>query len=228
MPVELAVLDMAGTTVYDGDAVNHCIREAMAAGEFEVTRDQVNAVMGQPKPLAIETLLREKGAPEEGLRERTTAIHSDFMGRMIQYYRSHPDVREIDSAGAVFASLRKGGIKVVLDTGFNRLIADTILRRLRWTVPDTLDGSVTSDEVARGRPHPDMILRAMELTSVKDPRRVAKVGDTPSDLEQGRAAGCGLVVGVLEGSHTRAQLEPYPHTHLIPNISELPRLLLGG
>jgi phosphoglycolate phosphatase-like HAD superfamily hydrolase len=67
----------------------------------------------------------------------------------------------------------------------------------------------------------------MELTGVTDARRVAKVGDTPSDLQEGRAAGCGLVIGVTNGSHTREQLEPHPHTHLIDNLRELPGLLLG-
>jgi phosphoglycolate phosphatase-like HAD superfamily hydrolase len=65
----------------------------------------------------------------------------------------------------------------------------------------------------------------MALTGVSDPRRVAKVGDTPADLAEGRAAGCGLVVGVTEGSHRPEELEPFPHTHLIPSVAALPSLL---
>jgi len=52
------------------------------------------------------------------------------------------------------------------------------------------------------------------------------VGDTPSDLEEGVSAGCGMVVGVTGGSHTADQLRPHPHTHLISSITELPQLLL--
>jgi phosphonatase-like hydrolase len=223
--VDLVVLDMAGTTVYDGDAVHMCLQEALKAGGVEVSRDAVNSVMGQPKPLAIETLLRDSGrkGPLDG---EVRALHSDFEARMIAHYRSHPDVREIPQAGAVFGALRGAGVKVVLDTGFNRPIADVILDRLSWR-SDVLDGTVTSDEVAKGRPHPDLIYRAMELTGVKDPSRVAKVGDTPADLQEGHAAGCRLVIGVTEGSHTKAELEPHPHTHLIPNVSHLPGLILG-
>ena len=84
---------------------------------------------------------------------------------------------------------------------------------------------MTSDEVPRGRPFPDLVFRVMELTGVSDVKRVAKVGDTPSDLGEGTAAGCGWVIGVTEGTHTRAQLEGHPHTHLLGSIRELPALL---
>lgn len=33
-----------------------------------------------------------------------------------------------------------------------------------------------------------------------DVRRVAKVGDSARDMEEGRNAGCGLVIGVLSGA----------------------------
>ena len=60
------------------------------------------------------------------------------------------------------------------------------------------------------------------------PAHVAKVGDTPADLEEGHNAGCGLVVGVVGGTHTREQLEPYPHTHLIETIADFPALLASS
>ena len=67
----------------------------------------------------------------------------------------------------------------------------------------------------------------MALTGVSDPQAVAKVGDTPSDLLEGRAAGCGLVIGVTNGTHTREELAPHPHTHLIGSLRELPALVLA-
>ncbi|MCZ7635203.1 MAG: hypothetical protein M5U12_03590 [Verrucomicrobia bacterium] len=53
MKIELVVFDMAGTTVRDDDAVNLCLRDALHAGGIDVTRDEVNEVMGIPKPTAI-------------------------------------------------------------------------------------------------------------------------------------------------------------------------------
>jgi phosphoglycolate phosphatase-like HAD superfamily hydrolase len=70
-----------------------------------------------------------------------------------------------------------------------------------------------------------MVHKAMRDLGVSDAKRVAKVGDTPSDLDEGNNAGCGLVVGVTGGSHTAEQLRPFRHTHLIGSVRELPKIL---
>ncbi|MCS6775389.1 MAG: phosphonatase-like hydrolase [Chloroherpetonaceae bacterium] len=223
MTPELVVLDMAGTTIHDGDAVNRCLSDALHAEGVTVHRDEVNAYMGLPKPVAIQRLLEQRA--ENAHRERVMRIHADFQARMIDHYRHSPEVRPVAGTEDALRQLKTAGIRVALDTGFDRQIADVILRRLQWG-PELLDTTVTSDEVPRGRPHPDLILTAMHRTGVTDPRRVAKVGDTPADLQEGHAAGCGWVIGVTGGSHTCAELEPYPHTHLIHSVAELPEILI--
>lgn len=73
------------------------------------------------------------------------------------------------------------------------------------------------------KPDPGMLrafCRAHHLT----PDLVAMVGDSKGDLVAGRAAGCGLVVGVLSGASATADLEPYADV-IIPDISVLPELL---
>src|SRR5262249_15130210 len=96
----------------------------------------------------------------------------------------------------------------------------TLIDRLGWERDELIDASVTSDEVERGRPHPDMIQRLMRKLGITDPRRVAKVGDTPADLLEGKNAGCGLVVGVTQGSSAPEQLSRFPHDHLLRSVAE--------
>jgi phosphonatase-like hydrolase len=224
--LELVVFDMAGTTIRDDDAVNRCLREALSFGGVEVSRDQVNAVMGIPKPAAIASLLSARqAAPVSAEHATVRRLHREFLRRMIAFYEQDPAVAPMPGARECFETLRGRGAKLALDTGFSRDIVDVILRRLGWEVPDVLDATVTSDEVPRGRPHPDLIFEAMRRTGVTDPANVAKVGDTPSDLQEGIAAGCGWVVGVTNGSHTREQLLPHAHTHLIRCLAELPAAL---
>jgi phosphonatase-like hydrolase len=224
MAIELVVFDMAGTTVYDGDSVNRCLRDALAAAGLPVSAEAVNEVMGLPKPESLRLLI-ERSALRETLAARVPAIHADFVERMFCYYQSDPAVREIPGASETFARLKQGGIKVALDTGFSRDIMQVLLGRLGWSESALVDAAVASDEVPRGRPHPDMIRRLMATLDVSSPERVAKVGDTPADLLEGANAGCGMVVGVTEGTHTQEQLRPYPHTHLIGSVRELPALL---
>jgi phosphonatase-like hydrolase len=222
--IELVVFDMAGTTIHDEDSVNRCLRDALGAAGLAVTPAEVNSVMGIRKPDAIAILVERSGRLGE-LGDRLAAIHRDFVARSIAFYQGDPTVHEIPGATRVFELLKRAGIGVALNTGFDRTITDVILDRLDWSRTTFIDSTISSDEVARGRPYPDMILELMGRMGVRDPRRVAKVGDTPADLEEGRSAGCGLIVGVTRGTHSREELERYPHTHLIETVAELPDLL---
>ena len=225
MDYDLVVFDIAGTTVFDGDAVGTCLREALEhVAKTSFDRDEVNAVMGIAKPVAITQLLKGRfgRTPDSA---QVDEVHRDFQSRMLEHYRTSPEVREVAGAAEVFRELRGQGVKVALDTGFGRPITNAVLARLGWSVPGVIDATVTSDDVSAGRPAPDMVFRAMQLTGVTDPARVVKVGDTPSDLYEGANAGCGMVVGVTSGSHTAEELRTHPFTALIESILDFPRLL---
>jgi phosphonatase-like hydrolase len=225
MLVDLVVLDIAGTTVYDGDAVHRCLADAVALADVDASREEINRVMGMPKPQAIAALIAAaRGAPPDD--DEVALIYTAFERAMIDHYRLDPTVRETDGAADVLRRLRSSGVKVALDTGFARAITDVVVERLDWG-RGVVDVTVSADEVPRGRPYPDMVLRAMKLAGVADPSRVAKVGDTPADLLEGTAAGCGFVIGVTSGSHTQAELEPHPHTHLISSLRELLPIVQG-
>lgn len=222
--IELVVFDMAGTTVRDEDSVNRCVRDALAAAGLGVAAADVNRVMGLPKPRAIALLVKQHGRTAD-LGAQLEAIHGDFVRRSIAFYASDPSVRAISGTNAVFARLRAEGIRVAVNTGFDRAITDVILHRLGWVRDHLIDGSIASDEVANGRPHPDMIRELMRRLGVTQAGRVVKVGDTPADLEEGKNAGCGTIVGVTSGTHSPEELARFPHTHLIESIRDLPAVL---
>jgi len=223
MTAQLVVFDLAGTTVLDPGGVSGCFRDALSVVGLVIAPADADAVMGLPKPEAIARLVATAGRSD--LLAQVDAIHADFVTRMTQYYRTDPGVGEVPGAAAVFARLRRAGIRVAVNTGFDRSVTDVLLARLGWSCPGTVDASISSDEVQRGRPAPEMIRRLMAQLDVTDARRVAKVGDTPADLHEGTDAGCGWVIGVTRGTHTREQLERHPHTHLIETVADLPAVL---
>ena len=225
MTLELVVLDLAGTTLHDPDAVGVAFRGAMAAVGVTPPPEQVTAVMGLPKPEAVKLLLSQAGRDPSA--DEVQAVHADFVARMKQYYATSPEVREIPGATHLIAQLRQAGIRVAFNTGFSRDITDLVLTRLNWHPPTGCDAVLCSDEVARGRPYPDMIFELMRRLGIRDPKKVAKVGDTAADLGEGSAAGCGWVIGVTTCTHTAEQLRPHPHTHLADSLAEVQRLLLG-
>ena len=62
---------------------------------------------------------------------------------------------------------------------------------------------LTSDDVSRSKPDPEIVLKSCELLKV-DPESVVLVGDTPSDVIAGRKAGC-KVVGINVDADIRVE-----------------------
>lgn len=228
MTLELVVFDLAGTTVKDNKDVHRCLQRAMLRENISISLADANQVMGIPKPHAIRILLEEKGFQNIS-PEWINHIHENFMEEMIRFYSADAEVGEKEGVSETFAVLKDAGVFVVVDTGFNRMITNALLSRLDWFERGLVDASITSDEVANGRPYPDMIFRAMELAGVSEAGRVAKVGDTSFDLMEGTAAKCSWVIGITTGAFSREELMGHPYTHLINQIPEvLPIFGLDG
>ncbi len=222
----LVVFDLAGTTIEDHDVVARCLAAAVRSEGVEVNREEANSVMGLPKPVAITRLLaRHEGKDEAAIDvDRVCSATAFFEDAILRHYRSPGAVVPIEGIEGVFTQLRDAGVKIAIDTGFSSVVADAILDQLGWIADGVVTTRVTSDEVPHGRPSPDLLFEAMLRCGVYEVRSVAKVGDTPADLGEGQAAGCGWVVGVTYGTHTRAQLVDHPHTALVDDVEELLRL----
>lgn len=222
MNVELIVFDLAGTTITDNHDVHRALQKALAKYGILISIEEANRVMGIPKPLAIRTLLDNHNTGYRPLTEDfIQEIYQLFVEEMITFYESDPSVCEKYGVTDTFFKLKESKLKIAIDTGFDRRITDSILQRLDWVSQNLIDATVTSDEVPRGRPYPDLIYKAMELTHVKNTKCVAKVGDTVSDLREGNAAGCGWVIGVTTGAYSKAELQKEQHTHLIENVHQI-------
>jgi phosphonatase-like hydrolase len=224
--LSMVVFDVAGTTVFDDDNVAEAFLGALTDLGVSAEAHEVVRVMGLSKPLALTELCRGRVAEAE-IEEVVRAAHERFVSRMIEHYETSPTVRPIEGAETTFHALREEGIAVVLDTGFSRPILDAVLHRLGW-LDDVVDATVASDEVPAGRPHPFMIQRALGLLGLPTDARIMKVGDTVSDIQEGIAAGAALVVGVLSGTGSREALTTAGATHVIEDVSLVPRLVFGA
>ena len=217
---KLVVFDMAGTTVVDDGQVPQAFTAALAVHGIAVGPGDILGVRGAAKRQAILDLL-PPGAGRERRAERVLASFREHLARLYQ-----GNVREIPGAAGVFGWLRGRGIRVALNTGFDRDTAKMLLEALGWN-GRTVDAVVCGDDVARGRPAPDMILRCMELTGVANAKSVANVGDTMLDLQAAHNAGAGWNIGVLTGAHERELMAGQSHTHLLASVAELPALFSG-
>jgi phosphonatase-like hydrolase len=215
--IRLVVSDMAGTTVKDSGEVARAFAAALADHGVETSAEQINAVRGASKREAIATLV----APKYGTDAvRVEAVYGAFKNHLQRVFTR--EAEPVDGAIDTFAWLRERGIKLVLNTGFDRDITGILLDALHWR--DVADAVICGDDVPQGRPAPYMIFRAMEATATGDVRQVLNIGDTVSDLQAARNAGVAVSVGVLSGAHKREQLMREPHTCLVGSVADLPGL----
>ncbi len=225
--IQLAVFDLAGTTVHDNQDVQRVLIKTLQRQGVAISLEEAARVMGIPKPVALRQLLGEH-LPDsiKVTDEMIDELHEAFVADMVSFYKEDASVKEMKGASDTFRSLKESGITVYVDTGFDRKTTDALIERLGWLKDNLLDGSVTSDEVENGRPSPDMIFKAMKLSKVTEVSYVAKVGDTASDLGEGTAAGCGLVIGVTTGAYSKEDLIREPHTHIAENLPEVLQIIL--
>jgi phosphonatase-like hydrolase len=234
--VSMVMFDFAGTTIDDKTAVRDCLYEA--AVEFDLKTDPEEVLMhigtnkihlyqfliarSQGKSVTIETFERNKD-PET--YEAAMKVFDRYTELMIDYYRH--DIRPMPGAEDTFRWLHERDIKVAIDTGFHRNVAEAIVEGTGW-VRDGLVDLVVDVEHApheRGRPAPFMMFYAMMQLNIQSVHEVIKVGDTPADMLEGVNAGCAAVVGVLSGPLPFDQWGKYRHTHIIPSVKELPELI---
>jgi phosphonatase-like hydrolase len=215
---ELVIFDLAGTTVEDRGEVPDAFTTALARHGIEVTRQQIKNVRGSSKRQALLHFI--PAGPEQA--RHAEAVYESFRTHLAQRYTSG-GIRAIPGAALAFRSFREQGVRVALNTGFDRDITELLLGSLGWAV-GMVDAVVCGDDVTLGRPAPYLIFRAMEATNTSSVHRVATVGDTTLDLQAGYNAGVRWNIGVLSGAHDRQSLEGAPHTHILPSVAEMNRL----
>ena len=222
MPIRLACLDMAGTTVTDEGVVERSFVEAMVEeagvdqGELPGVLDIVRRTMGQSKIDVFRTLLRDEA--------RAQAANGAFE-RAYERAVSRGEVTAVPGAERVMRAMRAAGVRVCLLTGFAPSTREAVIDALGWRL--LIDLALSPVDVGRGRPEPDLVVAASQRLHVPV-SEVAVFGDTVSDLLCGTRAGAAVVGGVVRDLDRRDELAAAPHTHLVADIGEILPIVLGG
>jgi phosphonatase-like hydrolase len=203
-------LDMAGTTVRDGNTVMAAFAAAVATRnlrvrEFNGAMKYARATMGRSKIEVFRHILGD----EEAAQAANAAFEKHYAGAV-----AGGEISPMPGAVELFAACRAAGIRVCLSTGFAPVTRDAIVDALGWR--SLVDLCLSPVDAGRGRPWPDMPLTALLRLGGDSVASLAVVGDTPSDVESGLRAGAGLVVGVLSGDCARSELEAVPGATGLP------------
>jgi HAD superfamily hydrolase (TIGR01509 family) len=181
-PVEAVVLDMDGVLI-EGEEVWDAVREQLVrerGGRW--TSGAQAAMMGMSSPEWSRYMARELDVPME-----PAAISSETVARVAARYAEGLPL--VHGAVEVVRELA-GQWPLGLASSANRPIIELVLDRSGLTA--CFRATVSSEEVARGKPDPDVYLEASARLGVP-PERCAAVEDSASGLRSAAAAGMWVV-----------------------------------
>lgn len=203
---DAVIFDWAGTTIdYGCFAPVGAFVETFREYGIEPTLKEVREPMGMLKRDHIKAMLGMERINKQWINihkrewdeEDIDDMYSVFEGKLLDSLMKYTDVKP--HVTEVVDELRKRNIKIGSTTGYTDNMMAIVVPSARdngyspdvWFSPDSVD--------KKGRPYPYMIFKNMETLGIKSVDRVMKVGDTVSDIKEGKAAGV-YTVGVIEGS----------------------------
>jgi phosphonatase-like hydrolase len=219
--LELVVLGLAGTTIVDEAVVELAFdRAVLVAGLGPTGAGRQSALERWRQAVDGSTIaaFRELTADDDQAQHAAAVFESAYAE-----LAGAGGLKTVAGAEEVIHLLRATGVKVALAGGFSRRILDAVLDAAGWR--DLADVTLSAAEAGRGRPFPDVPLTALLRTGASSVEGMVVVGDAPADIVSGIAAGAGLVVGVLTGTHDERTLLAAGADAVLPSVADLPQLL---
>ncbi len=197
-PLRLALFDCDGTLVDSQFAIFDAMSSAWAAhGLGEPDPAEVRRMVGLPLVQAVALLLPDLDD------DRHAAIAESYK-EAFQALRRRGDLHEPLFPGIREAldALETRGVLLGVATGKSRRGLDAVLAHHGLTKRFV---TLQTSDIGPGKPHPDMVYRALAETGVEVARTVV-IGDTTYDIQMARNARVASV-GVSWGYHAVAELE---------------------
>ena len=202
------LFDLDGTLIDSIELILGAARHAFVGFEGRApSEEEWRAGIGRP----LQTVLREFALDD--------AEVARLIGRYRAYQLEHHDrlVRPYDGIVETVRWLSDGGHPMALVTSKADWMAEKamVLVGLDRLIPTI----VGCDSCVNHKPHPEPVERALALLGVA-PGDAIFVGDSPHDVESGRAAGV-ATVGVAWGAFTRDELERSGADVVIDRVEDL-------
>jgi len=181
-PIEAVVFDLDGVLV-DSEHVWDGVREELARERGGRWHDRAQADMMGMSSTEWSRYMHDV----IGLNEAPGEINAEVVRRMEARYAEHLPL--IEGATEAVARLA-GSFRLALASSSNRTIIDAVLARAE--LAELFDVTVSSEEVSRGKPAPDVFLEAARRLGIP-PERCAAVEDSANGIRAAHAAGMRVI-----------------------------------
>ena len=218
----MLVFDMAGTTVNEGGIVYDTLYDTIKAANLDIRRDEIDNWHGANKNVVLDYFYcrTHNNLTLENKKLGRVKLREQFDKNLKSRYFDESNIKLMDeNIPELFNKIRSNKIKIALNTGYNRDIQKSIVKKLN--MDEFVDDYISSEDVSHGRPYPYMINRLMERNGVDDPGKIIKFGDSKNDILEGINARTGNSIGVLTGADTMDDLIASGANHVINSVMDI-------
>lgn len=183
------LLDIDGTLVDSNDAHAHAWVETFAKHGHDVAYPRVRRMIGMGGDRVIAEVMGEVSARKE--QQLSDECAERFVDKWLR------TVKPLERTRELILQLRREGYSITLASAAH---PDALHGLLRIADIDDLVGDAVPPKPAHSKPHPATIDSALTCIDA-DRSRVVMIGDTPYDVQAGRAASVD-VIGVTTGGYS--------------------------
>ena len=214
--IEAVVFDLDGVLVESEQLWDEARRGLAADADVEWPGDATEAMMGMSSKEWSRYMHDEIGVPSS-----PDEINRGVVDRLAERYRS--DLPWIDGAHDALRRMADA-FPLGLATSSNREIVDIVLEVGGFA--DLLEVTVSSEEVERGKPAPDVYLECARRMGV-DPERCAAIEDSTNGLLSAAAAGM-RVIAIPNDAHPPAERGLEVAAVVLDSIGDLTPEVVAG
>ncbi len=224
--IKMVVFDWAGTTVdYGSCAPMEVFKRVFDEAGINLSRAEINGPMGMEKKAHIRSLLSLETASNQWEEKYGRAWNEDDVEKLYETFETklHEVVAEystpIEGVVETVKKLRSMNIKIGSTTGYNDEMMKQVIPAAKKAgyEPDCV---ITPDVTGVGRPTPFMLYEAMRQLDVYPVRTVVKVGDTITDIYEGKNAEA-WSIGILKGSNLLGLTEEEYNAMAVDELKKL-------
>ena len=178
-PIQAVIFDMDGVLVDSEFLHTKAEKKTLAPYGIELSKEEINNYMGMGVKMILKSLIEKYPLPITG--ETLFRIHEKNLSDLFQ-----EELEIMPGAMEIINHLKNRKIKLALASSSSPALIDLVLKIIH--LESAFDVVISGEEVANGKPFPDIFRKTAELLNVQ-PDRCVVIEDSKNGVTAAKSAG---------------------------------------
>jgi len=178
-PIHAVIFDMDGVLVDSEFLHIKAEKKTFSPYGIELSKEEINTYMGMGVKMMLKSLIQKYSLPLTG--EALFRIHEKNLSEIFQ-----EELEMMPGAMEIISYLKNRKIKLALASSSSLYLINLILQKMH--LKSIFDVVLSGEEVANGKPFPDIFIKTAELLNVQ-PDRCVVIEDSKNGVTAAKNAG---------------------------------------